>query len=124
MGAVMDELIGLEEELWRANREGDGAFYERSLRDDAVAVSQYGVMTKADAVATIGANRNPYLKTALSDVRVVGVGDGGAAVTYRVDVVALVGEREVGFSALATTVYAREGDGWLVALHQQSPLAA
>ncbi|MFD7652770.1 nuclear transport factor 2 family protein [Actinosynnema sp. NPDC059797] len=120
----MDELIRLEEELWRANREGDGAFYERSLRDDAVAVSQYGVMTKADAVSTIGANRNPYLKTELSGVRVLEVGADSAAVTYRVDVVALVEEREVEFSALVTTVCAREGDGWLVVLHQQSPLSA
>jgi ketosteroid isomerase-like protein len=120
----MHELVALEEELWRANREGDGAFYARALRDDALAVSRYGVMTKADAVPVIRENRNPYVKTELSDVRVLEVGADGALVTYRADVTALVEGREVDFAVLATTVYAREGDGWLVVLHQQSALPA
>lgn len=55
--------------MWRANREGDGAFYERTVRDDALLVSCYGVATKAEIVPGITKNENPYIRTDLSDQR-------------------------------------------------------
>jgi hypothetical protein len=60
---VTETLLELEDQMWRANREGDGSFYAHWLRDDALAVSKYGIIDKAAAVPGIQANHNPYLKT-------------------------------------------------------------
>jgi uncharacterized protein (TIGR02246 family) len=120
--SVAETLTELEERMWRANREGDGAFYAGLVRDDALVVSRYGVMGKDQIVAGIQANRNPYVKTELSEFRVVELGEDSALITYRAQVVALVNGSETELSVYATSVYVREGDSWRNAFHQQSAL--
>ena len=115
-------LLDLEDRMWRANREGDGGFYAEVLRDDAMVVSRYGTATKDQIVPGISANRNPYLRTDLSDQQVIMVTADSALVTYRADVTALIEGAEQQFSVLATSVYARGDDGWRSVFHQQSAL--
>jgi hypothetical protein len=123
MADTEQTLLALEEEMWRANREGDSAFYDRMLRSDATLVSKYGVATKQEIVPLIQANRNPFIRTALSDQRVIEINAGSALITYRADYTALVeGVGEVDHSVLASSVYAREGDEWKSVFHQQSAL--
>jgi hypothetical protein len=112
-------LLDLEDEMWRANREGDGSFYDRVLRDDALVVSKYGVAGKAAIVPGVSKNENPYVKTVLSDRKVLPITPDSALVTYRV---AVTNDAGVTFEALATSVYAREGDTWRSVFHQQSAL--
>jgi hypothetical protein len=119
---VEDVLLAAEEEMWRANREGNGAFYDALLRDDALLVSKYGVVEKQAVVPMITANRNPYVKTELSGQRVLRINDATALVTYKADVTATTEAGEVEFSVLATSVYALEGDSWRIVFHQQSAL--
>jgi hypothetical protein len=119
---VTETLLGLEERMWQANREGDGAFYAELLRDDALVVSKYGVMTKAQGIPVIQANQNPYIKTVLSDQKVIELDENNALVTYRVDVTALVQGNEVELPSYATSVYTREGDQWCGVFHQQTAL--
>jgi ketosteroid isomerase-like protein len=120
VGDVEKTLLALEEEFWRANREGDADFYDRTLRDDALLVSRFGLAGKAQVVAGIGANRNPFVRTALSDQRVTVLSDTVAMVNYRAGYTALINGAEVDFTVLATSVYVREGDAWRSVLHQQS----
>jgi hypothetical protein len=117
---VESELKQLEEEMWRANREGDGSFYERVVRDDALVVSKYGVAGKADIVPTVTKNENPFLKTDLSGIKVLQISDDTALVTYKAAVTALINAVERTFQVLATSVYARDGDGWRSVFHQQT----
>ena len=117
------ELIELEQLLWKANREGDGEFYARYLREDAFAVSKYGTLTKAEAVPLISANENPFVRTDLSDVKVIQLDDDNAIVTYRVKVVALMNGEKVDLPAYASTVWNRTGGEWRVVLHQQTALS-
>jgi ketosteroid isomerase-like protein len=119
---IAETLIDLENDMWRANREGDGAFYATALRDDALVVSKYGVMGKDRIVPTIEANRNPYVKTDLSDHRVVELDANNAIITYRADVVAEVQGKPVELPSYATSVYTREGAGWRIVFHQQTAL--
>ncbi len=120
--SVTQTVIELEERLWQANREGDGAYYDRVLRDDVLVVSRFGVMGKTDVVPQVQTNRNPYLKTELSGHHVLELGADTALITYRADVVAEVNGSETEFAVLATSVYVREDDGWRSAFHQQTPL--
>ena len=119
---ITDTLLDLEEQMWRANREGDGAFYARMLRDDALAVSPYGVMGKAQAVPLITANQNPYVKTDLSEQKVIELDENNALITYKVAVTALVDGSPVDFVAYGTSVYTREDGGWRSVFYQQTAL--
>src|SRR5215510_14345068 len=120
--SVTETLLALEDELWRANREGDGDFYEQYLRDDAIAVSKYGVLDKATAVPGIRANRNPYLKTDRTDERVIVVDVNTAIVTYRVDVTALVQGNELHLPSYASSVWNNSSGTWRIVFHQQTAL--
>ncbi|MFD7157044.1 nuclear transport factor 2 family protein [Kribbella sp. NPDC059898] len=122
--SVDEELSGLEELLWKANREGDGAFYQRYLRDDAIAVSRFGIIDKATAVPGITANHNPYLKTVRTGERVIVVDEHTAVVTYHVDVTVLVDGNEVQAPSYASTVWTNASGEWLVAFHQQTALVS
>ncbi|GAB3433119.1 nuclear transport factor 2 family protein [Flindersiella endophytica] len=119
---LAETLIELENDMWRANREGDGAFYATALRDDALVVSKYGVMGKDQIVPVIQANRNPYVKTDLSEHRVIELDANNAVLTYHAHVVAEVQGKEVELPSYATSVYTREGDGWRIVFHQQTAL--
>lgn len=119
---VTETLLELEDRMWRANREGDGAVYQEMLREDALAVSRYGVMGKDQLVPMVHANRNPYLKTELSDRKVIELDENCALVTYRADVTALVDGNEVELPSYATSVYVRTDGEWRAAFFQQTSL--
>ena len=120
--SVNEELLALEDLLWKANREGDGDFYEKYLLDSAIAVTKYGVLDKATAVPGIRANHNPYLKTDRTGERVIVVDDHTAIVTYRVDVTILVEGNELQVPSYASTVWTNTSGQWRVAFHQQTAL--
>ena len=120
--SVNEELSELEDLLWKANREGNGEFYQRYLRDDAIAVSRFGIIDKATAVPGITANHNPYLKTDRTEERVIVVDENTAIVTYHVAVTVLVDGNEVQAPSYASTVWTKASGEWLVAFHQQTAL--
>lgn len=116
------ELLTLEEEMWRANREGDGDFYDRTLRDDAMMVSPYGVAGKETVVPLIHANKNPFIRSKISDAKVIRLNDNAAVVTYTAEWTARTDNGDVDAKALSTSVYAREGGEWKAVLFQQTAL--
>ncbi|WP_328998982.1 nuclear transport factor 2 family protein [Kribbella sp. NBC_00709] len=120
--SVNEQLLELEDLLWKANREGDGDFYEKYLLDDAIAVTKFGIIDKATAVPGITANVNPYLKTDRTGERVIVVDDHTAIVTYRVEVTVLVDGDEAQFPAYASTVWTDVSGEWRIAFHQQTAL--
>ncbi|MER7004246.1 nuclear transport factor 2 family protein [Dactylosporangium sp. NPDC000555] len=117
-------LLALEQDLWRANRDGDADFYRANLTDDALLVSRFGIASKSAVVPMIAANRNPFVRTELSGQQVRFLGPTSALVTYRADYTARVDGADVDLSVLATTVYVERDGRWLVALHQQTPLGS
>ncbi|TDO49992.1 uncharacterized protein DUF4440 [Kribbella sp. VKM Ac-2527] len=119
---ITETLLELEERMWQANREGDAAFWAQYLRDDAFGVSKYGTLDKAQAVSLAAANENPYLKTELSEQRVIQLDDDNAIVTYRVDVTALVQGNEMQLPAYASTVWNRSGGEWRAVFFQHTAL--
>ncbi|GAB3926305.1 hypothetical protein GCM10029976_020800 [Kribbella albertanoniae] len=119
---IAETLLELEDQLWRANREGDGSFYAHWLRDDALAVSKYGIIDKATAVPGIQANHNPYLKTPRTDEKVIVVDEHTAIVTYRVDVTVLFEGEEKVFPSYASSIWNNGSGDWRVVFHQQSAL--
>jgi|RhiMetdeSRZDD1v2_1073273.scaffolds.fasta_scaffold3289716_1 uncharacterized protein (TIGR02246 family) len=115
-------ILGLEDEMWRANREGDGGFYARCLTDDAIVVSRFGVMGKDQIVAGINANRNPFVRSEIHEPRVFALGDSAALITYRATYTALIDGAEQDFTSLSTSVYVLVDGQWRSKFHQQTPL--
>jgi hypothetical protein len=118
--SIEQTLLDMEDELWRANREGDGAHYDTMLRDDALGISKFGVLDKPAAVKGINVNNNPFTRSRMSDPTVIRINETAALITYQADYTALIDGTEQDFSSLATTVYSLEDGEWRVVLHQQS----
>ncbi len=56
----MDFFIELSERAWKANRDGDAAFYDSYLTDDPVAISPWGVETdRFGDIADLRGEREP-----------------------------------------------------------------
>jgi len=120
--SLLDELVEFEEKVWAANRAGDADFYAKLLRDDALAVSRYGVQDRSSVLSVIGENRIPYVSSTITEPRVVQPTEDSALITYRAHVEAVQEGFPLAFDVLATSVYVREGGAWRGVFHQQSAL--
>lgn len=120
MNELTEELLDLERQLWDANLAGDGATYAELLRDDAVAVSPWGVLDRDAAVAGITANRNPYTAYQLADPISVSLSPDAAILTYRAEVHGTSDGGPFTHTVYATSAYAREDGRWRPAFHQQT----
>jgi ketosteroid isomerase-like protein len=116
----MDEIIELNERAWEANRNGDAAFYDRFLTEDVVSISQWGVVTDRAAILKIFAeNRNPYVRTDMSEHRVVRLTDDSVVHTAKVEVDALIdGTTLKTMNMYATTALVRRDGEWKAAVFQ------
>jgi uncharacterized protein (TIGR02246 family) len=119
---MRDTILRLEDEIWAANRRGDGSYYQRYLTDDATAIATFGVFDKAAIVEQVAQNVVPYTSTRLSGQQVMLLGEDSALITYRADIEALQEGKPFSFSVYATSVWRRDRDGWRVRLHQQTPI--
>jgi ketosteroid isomerase-like protein len=120
--SVEATVLDLEEQLWAANRAGDGEFYRERLADDVVGVFTRGHYDKAMAVREVSENRIPFTSTRMSDPRVIVLAPDSALVTYRCDIEALHEGQTLQFPIYATTVWRRANDEWRAVLHQQTPI--
>ena len=112
---LKDTLLRIERELAR----GRGDEYRQHLDDGAVVIVPGQALDKDATVQAIAASPG-WDEVAIDDARLLELGEGGAALTYRFS-----GRRGADFSyvALMTSVYARrDDDEWKLVLHQQTPL--
>jgi hypothetical protein len=110
------ELIPLEEAFWRAA--GDPDAYATRLAADAVHVFPGWGVAERDAVLGGVASASPWTSFSIEEPRVVQLGDAAAALVYTAR--ASRGAEE--YRAGITSAYRRRGDGWELAVHQQTPL--
>ncbi|SRR6266498_608726 len=126
MSDIEKELLALEEQQWKANRDADAGFYERYCTDDFIIVGAFGVLTKDQVLAQFRrGNINPFLRTEMEDPRVLVIGEDSALLTYKETIEASIdadGGKVRTFSIYATTVCRRTRDGWRFVFHQQTPL--
>lgn len=119
MEPLLDELLTLEHAGWHSLCTGSGdEFYGRTMTDDARMVMGNGsVMTHDDVVSAL-ADAPAWASYEIDDPVVVRMGDDAAALVYMG-----TGRRPDGghFTGVMTSVYARDSNGWRLALHQQTP---
>jgi hypothetical protein len=111
-----DDLFRLEEKFWT---EG-GEYYRRHLAHTAVMVfpDPRGVMVK-DEIASSLDEQTRWSQVALEEHRLLELSDNAAVVTYKATASRPDGKPYV---ARASSTYVRDGGGWKLAFHQQTPL--
>lgn len=108
----------MEREGWEALVAGNGAtYYRRHLTPNALMAFTFGVLTRE---ATIEAMESapPWESFEMIDVRVVELGPDSGIVVYSVRA-QRPGEEP--YSAVISSTFVRDGGGWMLAFHQQTP---
>lgn len=115
--SVIDELLLLERRGWESLCEGTGAeFYGSLMTDDALMVLASGAVMDRRAVVASLSDAPAWDEYAIDDVRTVEVSDGVACLVYTG-----TGRRgDTTFVGVMSSTYVRAGNGWMLALYQQS----
>jgi|SRR3954451_6516733 hypothetical protein len=115
--SLKETLTALEQRFW--NAAGNATRYEEHLAADAVHVLPgMGIVDRRTVLAEV-ARAQPWSRFSISEPEVVDLGHDAAALVYRCHA-ARPGGRD--YHAAVASVYRREGDDWLLAVHQQTPL--
>jgi hypothetical protein len=118
---LAQRLIALEQEGWEALAAGDGgAYYRAHLAPNAVMAFPFGVLSREATIAAME-SAPPWERFEIRDPQVVELGGDGGVVVY--DVVAQRAGEEP-YTAVVSSTFVRDGDGWKLAFHQQSPRTA
>ena len=116
---LTDELLELEHAGWKSLCDGSGdTFYGGVMTDDAVMVLANGMVMDRDTVTSALGESPPRARYEIDDVRLIEIGPDTAALVYTG-----TGWRdgsEDPFVGAMSSVYHRTGDGWKLALYQQS----
>jgi hypothetical protein len=114
------ELIGLEEQGWKALSSGGEtarAFYERVLDSTVMMLLPGGLVLEDRAAVVDSMSGQPWSSYELHDVQAFQPTPDTAIVTYG----AVARREEQTYSALMSSVYVRRADGWKLTFHQQTP---
>ena len=110
----------MKKKLWT----NDAEYYEDRLVEDALLLfGETGVISKKTAIEAIrgeNAEGRRWAAVEFADERVVELSPGVAALLYKA---AARWEHESKWIfVLASSIYVKRGEGWKLALHQQTPL--
>lgn len=112
-------LIRRERELWAAlatDPRTARAAYDRLLADEVLMLLPGGLVID-DRDEVLDATGEPWDAYGLSDERVIDLGPGAAVVAYRATGI----RGGTSYRALFSSTWIRDGDGWRLAVHQQTP---
>ena len=124
MGApdLLDELLEIEHDGWKSLCEGIGdTFYGGIMTEGALMVLADGSVMDREAVTNALGHAPPWQRYEIDDARVIVVDADTTALVY-----VGTGHRdgsEEPFVGAMSSVYHRTGDGWRLALYQQTRVA-
>jgi hypothetical protein len=124
--ARMEELLELESAGWTSLCDGTASeFYGSIMTADALMVLANGQVMDRGQVVEALRDAPRWASFSIDSPRVVRIGDAATALVYTG-----TGRRETGpeghgtqFVGAMTSVYVRTGDGWKLALYQQTQIA-
>lgn len=113
-------LVDLEHKGWQALSGDNGAeFFDAFMADEAMMVLPMGVLDRDACIEAIAA-APPWSTYELSDIQVVVLTEESAMVVYEATAQR---DGQPPYRAIMSTVYVLSDDEWLIAFHQQTPLA-
>jgi hypothetical protein len=116
---LTEELLELEHAGWKSLCDGSGdAFYGGVMTDDAVMVLANGMVMDRDTVTSALGESPPWARYEIEDVRLIEISEDTAALVYTGT--GWRDESDEPFVGAMSSVYHRTGNGWKLALYQQS----
>lgn len=113
-------LIDIERKLWT----NDAAFYKDNLAEDCLLVfPETGVISRdvaVDAIRKENEDGRRWAEVEFDEMRSVRLADTVALLNYRVT--ARWEHEKSPITAVASSLYIRRDDRWMLTFHQQSPL--
>lgn len=120
MSDVREELEALERAGWDSLCDGTAAeHYGRTMTEDGVMVLANGMALGREEVVASLRDAPTWASYELSELRLVSVGDHGAALVY---VGTARRDDDPAFVGAMTSVYVRGEGGWRLALYTQTPI--
>ncbi|WP_317064242.1 nuclear transport factor 2 family protein [Methanoculleus caldifontis] len=113
MEDLLAVLCDIENRAWKAADTRDAGFYREYLAPEALIVTPFGVLNREEIIREIAENPLELPAYALSDERVVPLGEENAVLVYTVSL--------GGHTLYVSTVYARNKGRWRAAFHQRTP---
>ncbi|MFZ0835718.1 MAG: nuclear transport factor 2 family protein [Mycobacterium sp.] len=119
--AVLDILLKLERAGWDSLCNATGSqYYGGVMLPDAVMVLANGMVMDRDTVVSALSESPPWRTYDIADVRLIIVDDDNAILVYTGT--AYRDGDEAAFVGAMSSVYHRTGDGWKLALYQQTQI--
>lgn len=119
--AIHDELLAIERRGWEA-LSADGAsavrFYDEVLAADVLVLLPGGLVIDDRRRVVDSMREAPWTGFELRDEHVLPLGEDAAVVAYE----ATARRPDQEYTALFNSTYVREGDGWRLVVHQQTPI--
>jgi hypothetical protein len=114
----VDDLVALERRFWT---QASGDLYRDHAAPELLMVfpAPTGVLGREAAIPIVD-EAGPWQSVELEDVRSIELSPEATAIVYRATGIRGSGEP---YRTLATSLYVRRAGRWLLALHQQTPLA-
>jgi uncharacterized protein DUF4440 len=112
-----DHLFSLEEKFWTEGAD----YYRRNLAHAAIMVfpDPAGVLVKDEIASSLG-HKARWSNVALEEHRLLELSDRAAVVSYKATAMRPDGGEP--YIARASSAYVRDGAGWKLAFHQQTPI--
>ncbi|WP_156168317.1 nuclear transport factor 2 family protein [Methanoculleus sediminis] len=106
-------LLDIEKRAWEAADTRDVEFYRDYLAPEALVVSPWGILDREGILRDLVENPNEFPKYAITDPKIVPLGEEGAVLAYTVSF--------GGQTLYVSTVYVQAGGRWRAAVHQRTP---
>lgn len=119
MKDVESILLKLKDEALHATQEGDGAFYQNYLSDNAIAIVPFGVFNKQAIVQQMSSVKSAFKSTAIEDTKAIVLTPESGIVTYKATYTKPDGNN---FDVFVTTVYTKKNGEWKGVFYQQTPI--
>ena len=116
---TVDDLIGLETQVWQALVDGDGDADARLLADDFLGVYPAGFAGRGDHVQQLAAGPT-VTRFELADPHMVVLSESALLLSYRA-VYERVGHGQGAESMYVSSVWCRRGDRWVNVFSQDTP---
>lgn len=117
----LDELLELEHRGWQSLCEGTGGdFYGQLMTENGVMVLAHGQVFRRQDVIDSLSEAPPWRTYEITEERMIPLSESSAALVYLGR--AYREGAEPAFTALMSSVYARRGTEWALAVYQQTPV--
>ena len=114
-------LINIAQKAWNANIKEDAKFYRNFLIDEAVGVSNFGIVAKTTLIKQMEQHSGvPFTEVFIEEPRLIELTPESALLIYKANIHAVKDGKELVLSDYVTTAFVKRDGEWKGAFQQHS----